>query len=355
MEHSKLIVAMFSLGLAACSSSVEDLRVFDLDKALAPFSTEADKSRDALSSASLCCWSLSELEYTPLEEKSRVRQALNEDTQVFPFVSGDSYTLGYQLPKASAPYLLAIDSVATDGVLAPTVAILDANHQVIRQIPFSSFRYAIAEKKRDPNRYRAVIQLDPSVGDSYLLVYSTANDMQGSVTMVHPRRIENINNGRNDPMMNDVELPHSALGAIELYVNPTVRDGVIEQKPLFGERSQKVATAVDYQGKSIVADKQARERRQPVVEQPKTTTAAKVGSDNSAVSAEPAEVGFASDTPDTQRRMLERTESMYNQLIRESIQSGQIDVALSLVDEAETLGSKSARRTFFDTLKTYQP
>lgn len=49
--------------------------------------------------------------------------------------------------------------------------------------------------------------------------------------------------------------------------------------------------------------------------------------------------------------MLNDTESYFNQAIKDAVAKGDVDKALKLLDEAERLGSKSARSTFISSVK----
>ncbi|HCW99216.1 MAG TPA: maltose operon protein MalM, partial [Pantoea sp.] len=49
--------------------------------------------------------------------------------------------------------------------------------------------------------------------------------------------------------------------------------------------------------------------------------------------------------------LVEDTESYFNQSIRQAVDQGNIDKALKLLDEAERLGSTSARKTFISSVK----
>ena len=50
--------------------------------------------------------------------------------------------------------------------------------------------------------------------------------------------------------------------------------------------------------------------------------------------------------------MLPETESLYNQLILKAVSSGDIEKAMTLTNEAERAGSKSAKQTFINAVKT---
>lgn len=49
--------------------------------------------------------------------------------------------------------------------------------------------------------------------------------------------------------------------------------------------------------------------------------------------------------------MLDDSESYFNDAIKKAVKAGKVDKALKLLDEAERLGSKTARQTFIDSVK----
>ena len=66
----------------------------------------------------------------------------------------------------------------------------------------------------------------------------------------------------------------------------------------------------------------------------------------------PVTVGnTAAPAPQKSEPMLNDTESYFNQAIKEAVAKGDVDKALKLLDEAERLGSKSARSTFISSVK----
>jgi maltose operon protein len=59
----------------------------------------------------------------------------------------------------------------------------------------------------------------------------------------------------------------------------------------------------------------------------------------------------AAPAPQKSEPMLNDTESYFNQAIKDAVAKGDVDKALKLLDEAERLGSKSARSTFISSVK----
>ena len=49
--------------------------------------------------------------------------------------------------------------------------------------------------------------------------------------------------------------------------------------------------------------------------------------------------------------MLSDSESYFNDAIKKAVKAGDVDKALKLLDEAERLGSKTARKTFIESVK----
>ena len=73
----------------------------------------------------------------------------------------------------------------------------------------------------------------------------------------------------------------------------------------------------------------------------------------SAPAAAPAAVATAPTSAPAAKSepMLNDTESYFNQAIKQAAAKGDIDKALKLLNEAERLGSTSARKTFISSVK----
>ena len=67
--------------------------------------------------------------------------------------------------------------------------------------------------------------------------------------------------------------------------------------------------------------------------------------------AAPATAHAAPAPSRTSEPVLNDTEQYFNQAIKQAVKSGDVDKALKLLDEAERLGSTSARSTFISSVK----
>lgn len=69
-------------------------------------------------------------------------------------------------------------------------------------------------------------------------------------------------------------------------------------------------------------------------------------------STAPATVAAPAPTPEKPAEpMLNDTESYFNNGIKQAVKAGDIDKALKLMNEAEKLGSTTARKTFISSVK----
>ncbi|CNK25077.1 maltose regulon periplasmic protein [Yersinia aldovae] len=66
---------------------------------------------------------------------------------------------------------------------------------------------------------------------------------------------------------------------------------------------------------------------------------------------QPAAVAAAPQPTKVAEPMLSETENYFNQAIKDAVKAGDVDKALKLLNEAEYLGSTSARKTFISSVK----
>lgn len=222
----------------------------------------------------------------------------------------------FSLPADRGSLEITLSSLATaQSVYAPNVLILDEQMRPAAFYPSEYFTYqkpGIASG----DRLEGVLKLTPALGQKhiYLLVYTTSGDLAATTTLLNPAKAFAAGVGNAVPDIPDPVARHSATGKLSLKVSAEQTTGNVTIGQFFPSSSTAPATA-------------------PVV----------VG--NTHPTAAPA----APAKPD--EPMLSDSESYYNQAIRKAVAAGEIDKALKLLDEAERLGSKTARKTFIDSVK----
>lgn len=227
------------------------------------------------------------------------------------------------LPADQGSLEVTLASIMKDQrVYAPNVLVLDSQLQPAAFFPSSYFTYQkpgiIAT-----NRLEGTMKLTPVLGQKqiYLLIYTTTRDLAQTSTMINPAKLYAEGASNAIPDVPDPVVQHVNTGTLSLKVKSEQNSGNIMIGKLFGSGESK-----------------------PVV----------VGNTNSA--AQPSvSAPVAAPAPATpaakSEPMLNDTEQYFNDGIRKAVKAGDIDKALKLMNEAERLGSSSARATFISNVK----
>lgn len=214
-------------------------------------------------------------------------------------------------------------------VYAPNVLILDQNMTPSAFFPSSYFTYQ-EPGVMSADRLEGVMRLTPALGQQkiYLLVFTTPQDLQHTTTLVDPAKAYAKGTGNAVPDIPDPIARHVTDGTLKLKVKTSSASSVLVG-PLFGSSGT---------GPVTVGNTAA-----PVYNAPAAAPAtAAVAAVPVAASAAPA----AKSEP-----VLNDTESYFNNAIKQAVKEGNIDKALKLLNEAERLGSTSARSTFISSVK----
>ncbi|HCQ7754537.1 maltose operon protein MalM [Citrobacter sp. 50677481] len=206
-------------------------------------------------------------------------------------------------------------------VFAPNVLILDQNMTPSAFFPSSYFTYQ-APGVMSADRLEGVMRLTPALGQQklYVLVFTTEKDLQQTTTLLDPAKAYAKGVGNAVPDIPDPVARHTTDGLLTLKVKTSSSSSVLVG-PLFGSSGP---------GPVTVGNTAA----------PAPTYAAPVA----APTATPAPVKKSEP-------MLNDTESYFNKAIKDAVAKGDVDKALKLLDEAERLGSTSARSTFISSVK----
>lgn len=230
------------------------------------------------------------------------------------------------LPADQGSLEVTLASIMKDQrVYAPNVLVLDSQLQPAAFFPSSYFTYQkpgiIAT-----NRLEGTMKLTPVLGQKqiYLLIYTTTRDLAQTSTMINPAKLyaEGANNAIPD--VPDPVVQHVNTGTLSLKVKSEQNSGNIMIGKLFGSGESKPV----------------------VVGNSSSATAAAQPSVSAPVAAPAPAMPAAKSEP-----MLNDTEQYFNDGIRKAVKAGDIDKALKLMNEAERLGSSSARATFISSVK----
>lgn len=219
---------------------------------------------------------------------------------------------------------LSSDVNKNTGVFAPNVLILDERMTPSAFFPSSYFTYQ-EPGVLSADRLEGVMRLTPALGQQklYVLVFTTESDLQKTTTLLDPAKAYAKGVGNAVPSIPDPIARHIVDGVVNLKVKNSSNSSVLVG-PLFGSSGPAPVTV----GNTAA----------PAYSTQPAPAAAPV--------AAPAPAPAAKSEP-----MLNDTESYFNQAIKQAVAKGDVDKALKLLDEAERLGSKTARSTFISSVK----
>ena len=264
---------------------------------------------------------LQQLTWTPVDQ-SKVQStqiAVGGQTLNVPGITGK--VVAYSVPANIGELTLTLTSEVNKqtNVFAPNVLILDQNMTPSAYFPSSYFTYQ-APGVMSADRLEGEMRLTPALGQQklYVLVFTTEKDLQQTTTLLDPAKAYAKGIGNAVPDIPDPVAKHTTDGLVKLKVKTNSSSSVLVG-PLFGSSGPAPVTVGNTAAPAYAA---------PV--------AAPVAAPAPAAKVEP---------------MLNDTESYFNNGIKQAVAKGDIDKALKLMNEAERLGSKSARSTFIGAVK----
>ncbi|MGH1500127.1 maltose operon protein MalM [Yersinia proxima] len=220
----------------------------------------------------------------------------------------------FALPADRGSMEITLSSLVTDNQLfAPSVLVLDEQMRPAAYYPSSYFTYEKAGIMTS-DRLQGVMKLTPALGQKqiYLLVYTTRDDLAKTTKLLDPAKAYAMGVGNAVPDIPDPIAKHIPTGNLRIK-----------------------ATAEQGMGNVMIGLIQSTPASAPVV----VGSTAQPAAVAAPVAAKPAEP------------MLSETENYFNQAIKDAVKAGDVDKALKLLNEAEHLGSTSARKTFIGSVK----
>ncbi len=267
---------------------------------------------------------LQQLTWTPVDQSKTQSTQLSTGGQRLdvPGISGP--VAAWSVPANIGELTLTLTSEVDKqtSVFAPNVLILDQNMTPSAYFPSEYFTYQ-EPGVMSADRLEGVMRLTPALGQQkiYVLVFTTNNDLQRTTKLIDPAKAYAKGTGNAVPDIPDPIAKHGTDGKLTLKVKNSSGSSVLVG-PLFGSSGPGPVTVGN--------------------------TAAPV------YSAQPAPVAAPAAAPAPAAKsepMLNDTESYFNQAIKQAAAKGDIDKALKLLNEAERLGSKTARATFISSVK----
>ncbi|EGT0641800.1 maltose operon protein MalM [Citrobacter werkmanii] len=267
---------------------------------------------------------LQQLTWTPVDQSKTQSTQLASAGQRLDVAGITGPVAAWSVPANIGELTLTLTSEVNKqtSVFAPNVLILDQNMTPSAFFPSSYFTYQ-EPGVMSADRLEGVMRLTPALGQQklYVLVFTTDKDLQQTTTLLDPAKAYAKGVGNAVPDIPDPIARHTTDGLLKLKVKTSSSSSVLVG-PLFGSSGP---------GPVTVGNTAA----------PAVTYAAPA-----AAVAAPAPQPVKKSEP-----MLNDTESYFNQAIKDAVAKGDVDKALKLLDEAERLGSKSARSTFISSVK----
>ena len=267
---------------------------------------------------------LQQLTWTPVDQSKTQSTQLATAGQRLDVAGITGPVAAYSVPANIGELTLTLTSEVNKqtSVFAPNVLILDQNMTPSAFFPSSYFTYQ-EPGVMSADRLEGVMRLTPALGQQklYVLVFTTDKDLQQTTTLLDPAKAYAKGVGNAVPDIPDPIARHTTDGLLKLKVKTSSSSSVLVG-PLFGSSGP---------GPVTVGNTAA----------PAVTYAAPA-----AAVAAPAPQPVKKSEP-----MLIDTGSYFNQGIKDAVAKGDVDKALKLLDDAERLGSKSARSTFISSVK----
>ncbi|CAM7450405.1 maltose operon protein MalM [Enterobacter hormaechei] len=309
MKMKKNLVALcLSAGLLACVPGVTlaDVNYVPQNTSAAP----------AIPTAAL-----QQLTWTPVDQSKTQSTQLATGGQQLNVAGITGPVAAYSVPANIGELTLTLSSEVNKqtSVFAPNVLILDQNMTPSAYFPSSYFTYQ-EPGVMSADRLEGVMRLTPALGQQklYVLVFTTEKDLQQTTTLLDPAKAYAKGVGNAIPDIPDPIARHTTDGLLKLKVKTNSSSSVLVG-PLFGSSGPGPVT---------------------------------VGNTAAPVYAAPAATPAAAPAPAKKAEpVLNDTETYFNNAIKQAVKNGDVDKALKLLDEAERLGSTTARSTFISSVK----
>ncbi|MBC8947475.1 MULTISPECIES: maltose operon protein MalM [Xenorhabdus] len=319
---SLCLSALFCNMIPAVSYAASDIALSDTATSGIAITNRAKPGIETTSAApTLPLSTLQKLQWQPINTHDTqtiilesTSQQLNDD-----HVQGAVAT--FALPANQGSLAITLNSLIKDKqVYSPNVLVFDEQLHPAAFYPSHYFRYQ-QPGIMSTDRLEGVLKLTPALGQQriYLLIYTTRSDLQASTQMVDPAKAYAKGVGNSVPDIPDPIAHHTETGTLTLKVQSESNAGNILIGQVFSSPTPKPVTIGSTQ----------------VSTSPLRTTPT-----DAPQSAAPVV-----------KPVLNDTERYFNDAIKRAINNGDVDKALKLLDEAERLGSPTARETFIKMIK----
>lgn len=273
---------------------------------------------------------LDKVNYQELDTEKNAYITIDTTDQAIPFKTGKSFVKGIVLPDDLSRATIRVEALAGKTVFVPTILILKQNFRPSRVIDSSAFSYKPSGILK-PDRLEATFDINRTRGsetaaEKYFLIFTTDKDRQGSTQLESLADQYARARSLADPRLPTPVAQHASTGLLKL--------SVLDIQTRMAAAPTWEDFTGEHDGKEII--------QSPVQDSGRQAAGVTKPGDNS------GHKWSASSVDPT--AMFPETEEMYNRLIRQSIDAGDVDKAWRLVQEGEKAGSVTVRRTFIRAL-----
>ncbi|HBO23827.1 MAG TPA: maltose operon protein MalM [Providencia sp.] len=298
----KLLALCLSVGLLASipAVSLADVNIVPQDLSSAP---------------NIAASQLKQISWLPVNSTEKQTVVLDKNSQIVNFGDIQGPIAAFSVPANIGELTINLTSEITKNrVYSPNVLVFDQDMTPFAYFPSQYFEYQ-APGIMVADSLRGTIKLTPALGQKqlYLLVFTKTSDLAKTTTQLDPAKAYAKGAGNAIPDIPDPIAKHVTDGKVTLEVASNSSSSVLVGA-LFGSPTVSPITVGD------------------------------------TVSVNNAPIAQSKPKP-----ILAGTEDYFNQAITQAIGKGDIDGALKLLDEAERLGSTTARSTFVQKVKGNQP
>lgn len=236
------------------------------------------------------------------------------------FSGGSSPVLAYRMPAQPTRFNLILTSLGTENtIFAPSVRLLDANHQVMAEFSLDDFEYLPARLIYPDRLQLKINDVGRFYGHHYLMVFSPPEQQAGTTAFRDPAVSYALATNREPPPVEDIQARHVTQGRL--------RFDLASLDPV-APASAATSPAHQAQPESVAEPVQEANSPQPVSEQ--------------LASEQPAD----QETP----AIVEKLQVL--DTIREHVAAGRIEEALDLSEKAQAQGIPEARAVFVEALRS---
>lgn len=344
---------LVSFGMVACSSLSPVLETSG------PSNLPLSSAQSMLSQAEACCESLASAPFIDVIKDGSDDYRFDNTAPAFMFSSGKSFFRAFRIPLNVSALLVEMEANIGNTVFVPTVDFYNKDMKLVKQISANEFSYkmggAISGDILEAKFIINNLNVAPGKEFAYMIIHTTDSSLTGYTKVVHQAKQFAMAKRTEPPHIPDPLIPHAPIGVVSIkFTLESSGVDIIDKLdgPLIGDsanKSPKVMTETT--GQSVVLATPGQVTTSSVAKTAAVATVAIAAEQNAGLQAVTA---VESPMIQSAAAMLPETETFYNQQIQKAVASGNIEKAMALTNEAERAGSRTAKQTFVNAIKSTQ-